>query len=154
MAHVAAVIALLARQADDDRVVIGEAVDVILNAHIFARLIHAAVEASRQSRAFGVGLTNRQIVGTQASRRRHAGKAGIAIVHCVVAARLATVSDFIDTAASSALLAEEAIGDVEVIVHAIGRHLCTGAGAHGIVRRAGIDAIGEIDAIGVERTGL
>lgn len=154
MAHVAAVIAFLTSQADDDRVVVGDAVDVILSAHSLACLIHAAVEAGRQSRAFGIGLANRQVVGAESPRRRHAGKAGIAIVHHVVATCLATVGDFIDTAASRAFLAEEAIGDVEVIVHAIGRHLCTGGGAHGIVRRAGIDAIGEIDAIGVERTRL
>lgn len=152
MAHIATVVAFLASYADDDCVVVGDAIDVILHAHVVTSLRRAHIEAAREGEAFGVGLTNGQIVGAESTRCRGAVEAGIAVAQ--VAACLTAVGNFVDPAASRTLLAEEAIGDVQVIVDAVGRHLCAHAWAIGIIGRTGIDAITEIRAGGVEHARL
>ena len=151
-AVVAIVRAFLANGADRECVVIGDAVYVILCAHVDARLIAGGTSAvaSRERYAFGIRYANRPVICAKTRRADRARDARIAVVR-VVARRRAAISHLVDAAAPSAFLAEEAIRQVHVVVDAIGRRLRTRLGACGHIGRAGVDAVEQVDAIGIGR---
>jgi len=145
----------LANGADRECIVIGDAGYVILCAHVDAILIAggARAVAIRERYAFRIRLANRQIVRAKTSHARRARDARIAVVR-VVARRRAAISHLIDATAPIAFLTEEAIRQVHVVIDAIGRHLRTRRGTVRHIGRTGVDAVEQVDAIGIEGTRL
>jgi hypothetical protein len=134
---------------------VGDARDVVLRARTLARLVtgRAGSQAIVQRYANRICCADGKVIGTQTARSDGTLHAGIAIV-CPVATGGTTISDFIDPAARGAFLTCEAIGQVQVVVHAIGGGLAAHLGTHGGIGRTSIDAIDESDTIKVRRTGL
>lgn len=111
------------------------------------------IEAIRQIDAVGIVCANGQVIFAKTTGINGALNAGIAIIR-VVATRRTSIGDFVDAATHGAFLAREAIDETRVVIDAIGRHLSTRRSTCLIIRRAGIEAIGENDAIEVRRACL
>ncbi len=120
-------------------------------AHLVTR--GARIETCRKVDAVGIVCANGEVVFAKTTGSNGALNAGIAIVG-VVAARRATVGHLVDTATRGAFLAREAIDEIGVVIDAIGRHLGARRSTRLIICRAGVEAIGEIDAVQVRRTRL
>jgi hypothetical protein len=145
--------AFLAHGADGEGIVIGDAGEVHLRAHIDAGLISALIVALRECDAFRVGYTNGVIVFAKTARSGAAEDAVRAVV-CPIAAGLTAIVHLIDAAACGAFLAIEAIGQVDVGIDAIGVRLAACGWAHGVIGGAGVDAVDQKNAIETQRAGL